>query len=202
MGHDGDTDTTTEPDTASGAGSGGAGPRLFTVGHGTSTREELTSLLAGAGIEQVVDVRRFPGSRKHPDMGRDVLAQWLPEAGIDYVWEENLGGRRHIPAGQPQPDTWWKVEAFRAYASYTRTPEFGLGLKRLLGYIALRRTTVMCSESVWWRCHRRLISDVMMLSRHGEVSHLMPGGRVSPHRLAAGARLDGDSIFWDLPQEQ
>lgn len=177
----------------------GAALRIFTVGHGTSSRDELAGLLASVSVEALVDVRRFPGSRKHPDMGKDALAKWLPDAGIDYRWEEQLGGRRRIPAGEPEPDSWWKVAAFRAYAAYTRTPEFDAGLERLLDYARSQATTVMCSETVWWRCHRRLISDVLVL-RHGvDVLHVMPGGKLAPHKVAEGARLIGNIVRWDGP---
>lgn len=170
---------------------------LFTVGHGTSSADELVALLRGAGVELLMDVRRFPGSRKHPEMGRDALQQWLPDAGIDYRWEEDLGGRRRLPAGQAGLDPWWTVEAFRAYAAYTRTPEFSAAFARLLAAAEERTTAVMCSESVWWRCHRRLISDVAVLAYGVDVTHLLPGGKASAHRVAEGARLEDGKLYWD-----
>ncbi|MFI6781092.1 DUF488 family protein [Micromonospora sp. NPDC050276] len=93
---------------------------LLTVGHGAADRVRLGELLTGAGVALVVDVRRYLASRTNPDVRREELARWLPERGVDYRWEPRLGGRRHIPAGEPQPDTWWTVAAFRAYAAYTR----------------------------------------------------------------------------------
>ncbi|WP_262106046.1 DUF488 family protein [Arthrobacter sp. Marseille-P9274] len=171
--------------------------RIFTLGHGTSSTDELAGVLTDAGVEVLVDVRRFPGSRKHPEMARDALGEWLPRAGIGYRWEEDLGGRRRIPAGEPEPDIWWKVEAFRAYAAYTRTPAFAAGLGRLLDLAAGEAAAIMCSETVWWRCHRRLISDVLVL-RHGvEVVHLMPGGKRSAHGPSEGARMTDDGLVWD-----
>jgi uncharacterized protein (DUF488 family) len=175
--------------------------RLFTVGHGTSTPEELAELLNGAGVQKVVDVRRFPGSRKHPDMGRDALAEWLPTAGLGYRWEEELGGRRRIPAGEPEPDSWWQVAAFRAYAAYTRTPEFANGLGRLLKDAQAADVAIMCSESVWWRCHRRIISDVLVLLHAFEVVHLLPGGKKSLHEPSPGARTEAGRLYWDLPAD-
>ncbi|MEH1164074.1 DUF488 domain-containing protein [Micromonospora sp. CPCC 205539] len=169
-------------------------PALLTVGHGPMRRAALGHLLADAGVELVVDVRRFPGSRTNPDVQRDTLARWLPEVGIAYRWEERLGGRRHQPADLPVHDEWWTVTAFRAYASYTRTPPFLAGLADVLEQAALVTTAVMCSESVWWRCHRRLIADVATLRREMLVRHLMPDGRLAPHPVAAGARLRLDGL--------
>ncbi|TDC39423.1 DUF488 domain-containing protein [Micromonospora sp. 15K316] len=170
---------------------------LLTVGHGPMRRAALGGLLADAGVELVVDVRRFPGSRANPDVRRDALAEWLPELGIGYRWEERLGGRRHRPAGTAEHDTWWTVPAFRAYAAHTRTAPFTAALDLVLGEAASGLTAVMCSESVWWRCHRRLIADVTALSRAVPVRHLMPDGRLAPHAVAAGARLRPDgAVEW------
>ncbi|MET8349198.1 MULTISPECIES: DUF488 domain-containing protein [unclassified Micromonospora] len=171
---------------------------LLTVGHGTADRVRLGELLTGAGVALVVDVRRYPASRTNPDVRREELERWLPECGIDYRWEPRLGGRRHVPAGEPEPDTWWTVAAFRAYAAYTRTSEFDAALDKVLADAAARTTAVMCSESLWWRCHRRLIADVAALGRGTPVAHLMPDGRLSPHRTAEGARrLPEGHLCWD-----
>jgi uncharacterized protein (DUF488 family) len=171
---------------------------LVTVGHGKMDAAELARLLAEAGIRHLVDIRRFPGSRRNPETKRDFLAGHLPAAGIGYSWEEHLGGRRRLPAGEPAVDTWWTVEAFRAYAAYTRTGKFREALGRLLALAAAEPVAVMCSESVWWRCHRRLIADVVVLEYGLPVTHLMPGGRLTPHRTADGARLDASGrVVWD-----
>jgi uncharacterized protein (DUF488 family) len=153
--------------------------------------------LITAGIEQVVDVRRFPGSRRNPDVGREQLATWLPERGIDYRWEPRLGGRRRLPTGEPVADSWWTVAQFAAYAAHTRTPEFAAALDEVLDAARERRVAVMCSESVWWRCHRRLIADVVVLGRGLPVDHLMPDGRLSAHQPAAGAvRCPDGTVHW------
>ena len=173
---------------------------MLTIGHGRSGRSELAERLHNGGVELLVDVRRFPGSRNNPDVGRDALAEWLPEEGIAYRWEERLGGRRRLPRDMASPDSWWRVEAFRAYAAHTRTPEFLDGLHELLAEASQSQTVIMCSESVWWRCHRRLISDVAVLGHGVPVSHLMPGGRISEHRPADGARVGEDgTLVWDGP---
>lgn len=171
---------------------------LLTVGHGRADEAELSPLLLGAGVELLVDLRRYPGSRAHPQLARDALAAWLPRHGVAYRWEERLGGRRHLAAGAHSPDTWWTVPAFRAYAGYTRTPPFLEAMPGLLAEAGQRRLAVMCSESVWWRCHRRLVSDVAVLAYGVEVHHLMPGGRLRPHQVAAGARRREDGLLvWD-----
>lgn len=102
------------------------------MGHGALRRDGLASLLRSAGVAEVVDVRRYPASRSNPDVAREALAGWLPAAGVDYRWEPRLGGRRHLTAADraTSPDTWWQVEAFRAYAGWTRTPGSALRWRR------------------------------------------------------------------------
>ena len=172
---------------------------LLTVGHGASSQDELVALLGSAGVTALVDVRRFPGSRTHPHVARDAMAQWLPAAGIAYRWEPRLGGRRSLPKDVASPDTWWTVEAFRAYAAHTRTEEFAAGLDELLAQADRQPVAVMCSETVWWRCHRRLVADVTVLARGRPVVHLLPSGP-RPHQVGDGARLTGaGEVVWDGP---
>jgi len=172
-------------------------PELLTVGHGRLDEEELGSLLRAAAVELLIDVRRFPGSRANPAVSRDALPAWLPGIGIDYRWEERLGGRRKLPAGDDE-DPWWQVDAFRAYAAHTRREEFRAAMGGLLEEVATRRVAVMCSESVWWRCHRRVVADVAVLAHGVDVRHLMHDGRLSEHRPSEGARLRGDGlVVWD-----
>ncbi len=173
--------------------------QILTVGHGTLDRAGFGELLRAVGVAALVDVRRFPGSRRNLDVARDVLPSWLPDEGVSYRWDERLGGRRRIPPGEEPRDTWWRVEAFRAYSAWTRTPEFGEALTELLDDAAARTVVIMCSESVWWRCHRRVISDVAVLARGVEVRHLMHDGRLVDHVPAEGARLDRDGVVWDGP---
>lgn len=173
--------------------------RLLTVGHGTLDRDGLATLLAGAGVELLVDVRRFPGSRHNPDVGSDALRGWLPEAGVAYHWEERLGGRRRVPKGAPPgQDGWWRDEAFRAYAAHTRTPCFLSALDDLSGRVAERSASaVMCSETVWWRCHRRLVADAAVLLRGLEVAHLAHDGRTTRHEPSEGARVVDGLLHYD-----
>ena len=179
-------------------GKAGQPGALSTVGHGTLARPKLAALLQANGISQLVDVRRFPGSRRNPDLSRDALAGWLPGLGIGYRWEERLGGRRRLPAGEPVVDTWWTVPAFAAYAAHTRSEEFRSGMGQLVEEAACAAVAVLCSETVWWRCHRRLVADVATLARGMPVQHLMPAAQPVAHRPAAGARVRADGlVVWD-----
>jgi uncharacterized protein (DUF488 family) len=171
---------------------------LLTIGHGTLDRVALQQLLHDARVDMVVDVRRYPGSRRNPDVNREALERWLPGARIEYRWNERLGGRRQLPAGDATIDTWWTVAAFRAYAAYTRTEEFATGFAELLEIVPRKQVVIMCSETLWWRCHRRLIADVATLGYQLPVTHLLPSGLDEPHHVAAGARLCNDGhIVWD-----
>lgn len=171
--------------------------RLFTAGHGTRTEDDLASLLRDAGVELLVDVRRFPGSRRHPQFARDALARWLPDAGIAYDWRgEELGGRRSRRRDGTSRHPAWRNAAFAAYADHMDTPPFREALARLEAEVeAGGRVCVMCSETVWWRCHRRLIADAFVL--HGfDVVHLMGPGKTAPHPLNEAAR--GDAGGWPV----
>jgi uncharacterized protein (DUF488 family) len=169
------------------------GSSLVTVGHSTVGRAALRELLRGAGMAAVVDVRTAPGSRRDPDLSRQRLAQWLPEEGIAYRWEPRLGGFRKPEPGSP--DTVWRNASFRGYAAHTRTPEFVAAMDDLVQRAAAERTAVMCSEAVWWRCHRRLIADFAVLARGVPVDHLMHDGRLTAHAPTAGVRLRADGLL-------
>jgi uncharacterized protein (DUF488 family) len=169
---------------------------LHTVGHGTLAATAFATLLDDAGIQRVVDVRAFPGSRHNPQFGRAEMEQWIPAAGLDYAWLRELGGRR-----KPRPDSKHvalRNDAFRAYADYMETVEFREAVDELLAVVGTEPATVMCSESVWWRCHRRLIADHLELVRGVGVVHLMHDGRVTPHVPTEGVRLAGDSLVYDV----
>ena len=173
---------------------------VLTVGHGAQDQEALGARLTVAGVDRIVDVRRFPGSRTNPDVRRESLEVWLPAAGIGYRWDDRLGGRRRLDPDAPVEDDWWTVPQFAAYAAHTRTAEFTAALDELLADAAGAAVAVMCSESVWWRCHRRLIADVAVLGRGVPVGHLLPDGRLTPHRPSAGAVVAPDgTLTWPAP---
>jgi uncharacterized protein (DUF488 family) len=169
-------------------------PPVLTVGHSTRPIEELLALLAEHGVQTLVDVRRFPGSRRHPQFSRDALAASLAEAGIQYVHEPDLGGRR---AARPDsPHTAWRVEAFRGYADHMETPEFAAALDRLIERANHETVVILCAEAVPWRCHRRLISDALV-ARGLPVLHILGPGRADPHELNADAHIlpDGRLLY-------
>jgi uncharacterized protein (DUF488 family) len=170
--------------------------RLLTIGHGTASEAELLALLEGAGVERVVDVRAHPGSRRHPHVAREAMAGWLAGAGVAYRWEPELGGRRRPVPGSVNHAL--RDAAFRGYADHMRTPGFRSALDRLLAEAAAAPTVAMCSETLWWRCHRRLLADAAVLVRGAEVLHLDHRGRLEPHRPTDGVRRDGDLLAYDL----
>ena len=167
---------------------------FHTVGHGTLPAEAFASLLEDAHIGRVVDVRSFPGSRHNPQFGREEMERWAPIAGLGYVWMRDLGGRRRPVAGSKHVAL--RHDAFRAYADYMETPAFLAGVDELLVLADSESTAVMCSESVWWRCHRRLLADHLVLVRGINVVHLMHDGRLTSHVPTDGVRLaDGALVY-------
>ena len=168
---------------------------IRTIGHGTLEPDAFVELARGAGIEAIVDVRRFPGSRRHPHVARPAMEAWLGEAGLGYRWMPELGGRRtpsaesrHVLLRNPQ---------FRAYADHMETAEFAGGVAALLELTRERAVAVMCAESVWWRCHRRLLADHLVLVGRCRVEHLFHDGRLTPHAPTEGARLEGGAVAYD-----
>jgi uncharacterized protein (DUF488 family) len=169
---------------------------IYTVGHGTLPGDGFAGLLKGAGVAQVVDVRSYPGSRRNPQYGRAELERWLPAAGVDYAWDRRLGGRRRPAATSPHVAL--RNEAFRGYADHMDSPEFRAALAELVTRADATPTAVMCSESVWWRCHRRLLADAAVLLHGVPVVHLSHDGRVSPHQPSPEARVAGEHLVYDL----
>jgi uncharacterized protein (DUF488 family) len=168
---------------------------LRTVGHGTLAAEELGRLVTEAGIELVVDVRSFPASRRHPQFRREAMERWLRDAGVAYRWEPRLGGRRRPQTDSPHGAL--RVPGFRGYADHMETPEFQDALDELLTEAGTRPAAVMCAESVWWRCHRRLIADAAVLLRGATVEHLFHDGRLAAHQPTPEARRDGRRLVYD-----
>jgi uncharacterized protein (DUF488 family) len=166
---------------------------LITFGHGTATADQIAGLLRGTGVEAVVDVRTAPGSRRNPHVARAELERWLPDRGIGYRWEKELGGFRRAPPDSP--DVAWREDMFRGYAAHMREPAFRAAVGTVLAQADVRRTAVMCSESVWWRCHRRLIADFVSIALRRPVRHLMHDGRLMAHRPSPGVRLREDGLL-------
>jgi uncharacterized protein (DUF488 family) len=166
---------------------------LVTAGHGTLGQDALIGLFRTAGIESLIDIRTAPGSRRLPHVRRQEMSEWLPAAGIGYRWEPALGGFR-----KPKPDSANQAlhnDSFRGYADYMEDPRFWDALDPVVAESQERTVAVMCSESVWWRCHRRLVADAALLAKRITVRHLMHDGRRVPHHLTEGVRLTEDGFL-------
>ena len=174
-----------------------ASAKILTVGHGTLPQSEFAALVTTVQAKEVVDIRSFPGSRRNPHFGSDELARWLPPSGVAYSWLRTLGGRRRPISGSQHVAL--RNPSFRAYADYMETEPFLGGVNDLLNRGG--GCVVMCSESVWWRCHRRLLADHLTLVREVEVLHLMHDGRLTPHPPTDGVRLAGDRLVYDRAPE-
>jgi uncharacterized protein (DUF488 family) len=171
--------------------------RIYTFGHGTAGEVELAALIRGSGIQAVADVRSVPKSRAHPHVWAERMARWVPDlSGASYTWRRELGGFR-----KPRPDSpnvALRHPAFRGYADYMQTPAFAEGLVALRDEAAAELTAIMCSETLWWRCHRRLIADALVLLHGVHVEHLQHAGAAQPHRLTPGVRiLSSDTLQYD-----
>jgi uncharacterized protein (DUF488 family) len=164
---------------------------IFTVGHSTRTEEEFLDILHAHGIRRVVDVRRYPGSRRHPHFSRESLARTLPMRGIAYEHAAALGGRR-TPAADSANDA-WRSASFRAYADHLGTADFQDALAGVLAGADDLPTAIMCAEAVPWRCHRQLIADVLV-ARGYNVLNILSAGRAEPHQLNEHARVGPDGM--------
>jgi uncharacterized protein (DUF488 family) len=166
---------------------------LWTIGHSTLSIEDFISKLTSFEIQVLADVRSYPGSRRYPHFNREKLSASLADVGIRYEHFPELGGRRRA-----RPDSLnmtWRNESFRGYADYMETNEFRAGIDRLLDLSTTQRTAIMCSEAVWWRCHRSLISDYLKV-KGIEVNHIMSIGKAEPHPFTSAAGVvDGELSY-------
>lgn len=160
---------------------------LVTVGHGTLAADDFLRLLRDAVVEELVDVRSHPGSRRVPQFGREAMKGWVPKGGIAYRWEPALGGRRRSQG--PSRNVALRNESFRAYADHMASEEFRDALAALAAAARTRTVATMCAESVWWRCHRRLIADAAVLLYGVDVRDLFHDGRLVGHEPARESRL-------------
>ena len=159
---------------------------IWTIGHSTRTIDEFINMLQSFQIRVLVDVRNYPGSRRYPHFNQDALEISLAKHNVDYVHLKSLGGRR-----KPKPDsinTLWRNEAFRGYADYMETDDFKEGVNQLQMLGDKSSAAFMCSEAVWWRCHRSLISDYLK-STGWTVMHIMEVGKAEEHPYTSAARL-------------
>ena len=167
---------------------------IWTVGHSTRPIDDFLRLLTGSSIGLLVDVRKLPGSTRHPQFNREALEASLKEAGIAYRHAPEFGGRRGRRA-PGSPNTAWKVDAFNAFADHMATPEFTAALDALTALAAETRTAIMCSEAVPWRCHRRLIADAL-IARGWEVFDIVGPGNSRPHALTEFARVESSRVTY------
>lgn len=170
---------------------------VYTIGHSNRSIEEFLDLLQQYEVELLVDVRQFPGSRRLPHFNRDNLQASLRQRGIGYRHCKRLGGRR-----KPSPDsenTGWRVVGFQAYADYMQTGEFKDAVQGLIEIAGRERTVIMCSEAVWWRCHRRLIADALIV-RGVTVKHILGSERADQHELTDFAKVEGAEIRYPSPE--
>lgn len=175
---------------------------VFTIGHSTHSLDRFLELLAQHEIGALVDIRRFPGSRKHSHFNRDNLAAALPKAGVQYQWLEALGGRRHKKADAvPSTNLGLRNQSFRNYADYMLNDDFRKGIEKLLKIARKKPTAIMCAEGLFWRCHRRLVSD-FLIANGVTVQHIMPSGELRPHTLTTGGVIESGRVTYpasDVP---
>lgn len=172
----------------------------YSIGHGTRSIDALIAELHAARIEVLVDVRRFPASRRNPQFGREELAGAMAGAEIAYVWRgEELGGRRSPNVDSRHPA--WRVPAFRGYADHMDTNTFRNALDELVHLGRERPLAYMCAETLWWKCHRRLISDALAARNH-DVVHLLSDGQREPHRPHPNMRIEDGAPVYDVGLHQ
>lgn len=167
---------------------------IFTVGHSNRPLEDFLTLLGAHGISRILDVRRYPASRKWPYFNAAALAASLPAAGIEYVGLPNLGGRR-----RPRPDSphrAWRDESFRGYADFMDTPEFAEGLAEVERLAAERPSAVLCAEALPWKCHRSLIADALV-ARGWDVRDVISEREAREHKLPRFARVESGRVIYD-----
>jgi len=166
---------------------------IWTIGHSTRTLEELVEMLHSFDIEIIADIRSYPGSRRYPQFNKEALEISLPENYIQYIHLKRLGGRRKVNPGSK--NIAWRHIAFRGYADYMETEDFKEGVGELENIALQKRTAYMCSEAVWWRCHRSMVSDYLKV--HGwKVMHIMDVGKEQEHPYTAPAKiLDGELSY-------
>ena len=169
---------------------------VYTIGHSTRTIAEFVELLRVGAVSMVVDIRTIPRSRTNPQYNLDRLPEELAHWQIGHTYIAELGGRRKrawdVP---PEVNGFWQNQSFHNYADYALSAEFEAGLERLLELSAERRCAIMCSEAVWWRCHRRIVADYLLL-RGRSVLHLLGGSRADPAKMTPGARPEGNALVY------
>ncbi len=162
---------------------------IFTIGHSTRDLADFSRVLQAHDIRLLADIRAFPASRRYPHFNREQLELWLPEIGLDYVWEKDLGGRRNQQMPRDQsPNVALRNDAFRNYADYMLSPQFQAAVVRLVDSAVRRNTVIMCAEALYFRCHRMLVSDYLVSKGH-TVLHILDESASKEHALMKDARI-------------
>ena len=167
---------------------------IWTIGHSTRPLEEFVAMLDSFNIKLIADIRSYPGSRKFPQFNKEALEVSLPQNNIQYVHIKELGGRRK--ANPDSKNTAWRHVAFRSYADYMETDTFKEGIKELEQIAVKQRTAYMCSEAVWWRCHRSMVSDYLKL-RGWKVMHIMGMEKATEHPYTSPARIVNNELNYE-----
>lgn len=168
---------------------------IYTIGHSTHSLAEFIEMLQSFDIKILIDIRSLPGSRKFPQFNKENLEISMPEAGIKYIYQSDLGGRRKVK--KDSKNTRWNNNSFKAYADYMETPEFENGIKVLEKTALEQITAYMCSEAVWWRCHRSMVSDYLK-AKGWTVLHIMGINKSQEHPYTSPARIvNGKVVYWD-----
>jgi uncharacterized protein (DUF488 family) len=171
-------------------------PPIYTIGHSTRSILEFVDLLKLGSVETVIDIRAMPRSRSNPEFDFDALPETLSAWQIGYFWIEELGGRRtKSKTVPPEVNSFWTNQSFHNYADYALSNEFRHGLLRLKQLSLERRCAIMCSEALWWRCHRRLVADYLLYDRR-DVFHLMDSARADVAYMTSAARAEGASLVY------
>jgi uncharacterized protein (DUF488 family) len=170
---------------------------IYTIGHSNHSAEVFFGFLEWHAVKTIADVRAIPGSRRHPQFGREALMLSCQARDIAYHWMPGLGGRRRRRVDQPSSHVAWEVPAFRAYADYMDTPEFAAALAELTREAAAAPTAFFCAEALWWQCHRRLIADRLHVEGW-TVLHIDSGGHTKPHALPDFARVEAGRLVYDV----
>lgn len=173
-------------------------PAIYSIGHSTRSFEEFAALLDEYHIELLADIRRFPGSRKYPQFNQDTLKTALAPRHIAYVHFQQLGGRRRTARGD-SPNGGLRNQSFRAYGDYMQTEEFKQAIEQLLACAGERPTALMCAEAVYWRCHRRLVSDYLYATGDITVEHILRKGQLREHRLTDAAQIENKRLSYPPP---
>ena len=169
---------------------------IWTIGHSTRQLDELVALLNSFSIQHVVDIRNYPGSKRFPHFNKEALEISLPQHSIAYTHLKELGGRRKPVPGSV--NTAWRNEAFRGYADYMQTEDFKKAIERLESIALQEYTAYMCSEAVWWSCHRSLVSDYLKI-KGWKVWHIMDIGKATEHPYTTPARILDGQLYYNEP---